>query len=93
MWDLSSPTRDRTCVPDLARQAPSHWTASKAPEINFQERNEGLRGDLEECSSTVAGDIGATGDSASLMLSVRVVGTHLCLFLYTLPVDAVTLID
>ena len=34
-WDLSSPTRDRTCVPDLARQTLSHWTASKAPEINF----------------------------------------------------------
>ena len=49
--------------------------------------------DLEECSSIAAGDIGATGGSASLMLSVRVAGTHLCLFLYTLPVDAVTLSD
>ena len=49
--------------------------------------------DLEECSSTVAGNIGVIGGSASLMLSVRVAGTHLCLFLYTLLVDAVTLID
>ena len=49
--------------------------------------------DLEECSSTAAGNIRATGDSASLMLSGRVAGTHLCLFLYALPVDAVTLID
>ena len=49
--------------------------------------------DLEESSSTVAGNIGAVGGSGSLMLSIRVLGTHLCLFLYTLPVDTVTLID
>ena len=49
--------------------------------------------DLEESSSTAAGNTRAISGSSSLMLSVRVVGTHLFLFLYTLPVDAVTLID
>ena len=93
LWDLSSPTSHRTCVPDLARQTLSHWTASKAPEINFEERNERVRVDLEESSSMVAGNTGAISGSGSLTLSVKVAGTHLCLFLYTLPVDTVTLID
>ena len=48
---------------------------------------------LEESSSTVAGNTRAISGSSSLMLSVRVVSTHLCVFLYTLPVDAVMLID
>ena len=49
--------------------------------------------DVEESSSTVAGNIRDIGGSGSLVLSVRVAGTHLCLFPYTLPVDAVMLID
>lgn len=48
--------------------------------------------DLEESSSMVAGNTGAISGSGSLTLSVKVAGTHLCMFLYTLPVDAVTLI-
>ena len=32
MWDLSSPTRDPTCVPYIARQGLS-WTAREVPEF------------------------------------------------------------
>ena len=49
--------------------------------------------DLDESSSMAAANTRAISGSGSLMLSVRVAGTHLFLFLYTLPVDAITLID
>ena len=26
MWDLSSPTRDQTCIPCIGRQLLDHWT-------------------------------------------------------------------
>ena len=32
MWDLSSPTRDPTCVPYIARQSLS-WIAREVPEF------------------------------------------------------------
>ena len=31
MWDLSSPTRDQTCIPCIGRQRLNHWTARKVP--------------------------------------------------------------
>ena len=31
MWDLSSWTRDRTCVPCIGRQTPNHWTTRETP--------------------------------------------------------------
>ena len=39
MWDLSSPTRNRTCITvpvslqGIARQIPNHWTTKKVPLI------------------------------------------------------------
>ena len=35
MWDLSSPTRDRTCVPCLGRQILYHWTTREVPYTYF----------------------------------------------------------
>ena len=32
MWDLSSPTRDRTRVPCIGRRILYHWTTREAPE-------------------------------------------------------------
>ena len=31
MWDLSSPTRDQTCVSCIGRQIPDHWTTRDVP--------------------------------------------------------------
>ena len=31
MWDLSSPTRDRTCTPYIARKSLNHWTGREVP--------------------------------------------------------------
>ena len=31
MWDLSSPTRDRTRTPCIGRQSLNHWTAREVP--------------------------------------------------------------
>ena len=31
MWDLSSPTRDRTCTVWIGRQSRNHWTARDIP--------------------------------------------------------------
>ena len=31
MWDLSSPTRDRTRNPCIGRQSLNHWTAREVP--------------------------------------------------------------
>ena len=31
MWDLSSPTRDGTCVLCIARQILNHWTTKEVP--------------------------------------------------------------
>ena len=33
MWDLSSPTRDRTCISCIARQILNHWTMREVPGI------------------------------------------------------------
>ena len=33
MWDLSSLTRDRTCVPCLGRQILNHWTSREVPKV------------------------------------------------------------
>ena len=35
MWDLSSPTRDRTCVPCVGRWILYHWTSREVPGIVF----------------------------------------------------------
>ena len=35
MWDLSSPTRDQTCVPCIGRWILNHWTTRKAPGFCF----------------------------------------------------------
>ena len=31
MWDLISPTRDRTRTPCIGRRSPNHWTAREVP--------------------------------------------------------------
>ena len=31
MWDLSSPTRDRTCTPCIEMQSLNHWTTKEVP--------------------------------------------------------------
>ena len=37
MWDLSSPTGDRTRTTCIGRQSPNHWTAREVPEdINLR---------------------------------------------------------
>ena len=33
MWDLSSPTRDRTHTPCIGRQSLNHWTTSEVPAL------------------------------------------------------------
>ena len=35
MWDLSSPTRDRTRTPCTGRQSLNHWTAREVPWANM----------------------------------------------------------
>ena len=35
MWDLSSPTRDRTCTPCIERRSLNHWTAREVPSLWF----------------------------------------------------------
>ena len=35
MRDLSSPARDRTHVPCIARQIPNHWTTKGSPRISY----------------------------------------------------------
>ena len=35
MWDLSSPTRDRTHTPCIGRQSLNHWTAREVPSLWF----------------------------------------------------------
>ena len=33
MWNLSSPTRDRTCTPCIGRQSLNHWTMREVPDL------------------------------------------------------------
>ena len=33
MWDLSSPTSDRTCAPSIGRQGLNHWVGKEVPPI------------------------------------------------------------
>ena len=35
MWDLSSPTRDPTCVPCIRRQVLNPWTTREVPLLSF----------------------------------------------------------
>ena len=35
MWDLSSPTRDRTCTPCSGRQSLNHWTTREVPPLQY----------------------------------------------------------
>ena len=34
MWDLSSPTRDRTCVPCIGRWILYHWATREVPKVH-----------------------------------------------------------
>ena len=36
MWDLSSPTRDQTCIPFIGRWVLNHWATRKIPEWFFK---------------------------------------------------------
>ena len=36
MWDLSSPTRDQTCIPFIGRWVLTHWATRKVPEWFFK---------------------------------------------------------
>jgi len=43
MWDLRSPTRDRTPVPCTGKWIPEHWTTKEGPESYFcRIKNSGL---------------------------------------------------
>ena len=33
IWDLSSPTRDQTCIPCIGRQILNHWTTREVPSM------------------------------------------------------------
>ena len=35
MWDLSSPTRNRTCIPCTGRQILNHWATREVPHMLF----------------------------------------------------------
>ena len=35
MWDLSSLTRDQTCIPCIGRQIPHHWTTRKVSSVDL----------------------------------------------------------
>ena len=35
MWDLSSPTKDRTCAPCIGRWSLNHWTAGEVPRLSL----------------------------------------------------------
>ena len=35
MWDLSSPTKDQTCVPCIGRRILSHWTTREVLHVSF----------------------------------------------------------
>ena len=35
MWDLSSPTRDRTHTPCIGRRSLNHWATRKAPKLTI----------------------------------------------------------
>ena len=37
MWDLSSPTRDRTCNPCIGRRSLKHWTVREVPKLGVPE--------------------------------------------------------
>ena len=38
MWDLSSPTRDRTCAPPAVEVwSPNHWTTREVPQMEILE--------------------------------------------------------
>ena len=39
MWDLSSPTRDRTCTPCIGRRSLNHWTAREVPLLALLKMN------------------------------------------------------
>lgn len=41
-WNLSSPTRDRTCTPGLGRRNPNHWSTRKVPKSSFEANEEQL---------------------------------------------------
>ena len=36
IWDLSSLTRDRTCVPCIGRRILHHWTTGEVPKVDFK---------------------------------------------------------
>ena len=40
MWDLSSPTRDQTCVPCIAKQIFNHWTTREVSKWLFIKRDD-----------------------------------------------------
>ena len=35
MWDLSCPTRDRTCTSCIGGQSLNHWTTREVPELDI----------------------------------------------------------
>ena len=39
MWDLSSPTRNWTCIPFIGRWSLSHWTTREVPEFSVFEKS------------------------------------------------------
>ena len=43
LWDLSSPTRDRTCTPYIGRRSLNHWTAREASFKIFIRDNNDLK--------------------------------------------------
>ena len=47
MWDLSSLTRDQTCVPCIGSQILNHWTTRKVPSLVWEKRE----GNILKCWS------------------------------------------
>ena len=41
MWNLSSPTRDQTCIPCIGRRSVHHWTTREVPVTWFWKRGSG----------------------------------------------------
>ena len=73
MWDLSSLTGDRTCVPCIGRQILSHWTTREVPLLNSFFQNIYLFIYFWLCSVFVAAHrlYSSCGERGLLFIAVR----------------------
>ena len=54
MWDLSSPTRARTCLPCIGRRILNHWTTREVP-VQYLYFKPRMSGSKHKTSGDVAG--------------------------------------